>query len=173
MAVSSSAAAGRPATRWSPDCAAYGIYGQNDSGTAVGGQTTSPNGTGVYGQNDGGGVGVAGTSNRPGAIGVLAQAIGDNGTALWCQGGDANTALHVEGKAEFSRSGRKMIAAGKLSAVVTLADVTMASLVLVSAQQHVPGFQVESVVPHNGSFTIWLNRLAPTGGLKVAWFVID
>ncbi len=82
------------------------------------------------------------------------------------------TALKVEGKARFSRSGKKTIQAGSLGATVTLAGVNAASL-LATLQQHAAGFTVESAVADADSFTIWLNQPAPTGGLSVGWFVIN
>ncbi len=81
--------------------------------------------------------------------------------------------MKVEGKAEFSRSGRKRIPAGADHVVLSLAGVTKASLVLATLQQHVAGYSVASAVAAAGSFTLWLNKPAPAGGLPVGWFVLD
>ena len=82
------------------------------------------------------------------------------------------TALNVQGKAVFSRSGIVTIAAGKSFRTVNLAGVTAASMILATAQQ-VKGVYVKAAVPGNGSFTIYLTGNAPTGGLKVAYFVLN
>lgn len=152
---------------------AYGVYGKNDSGTGVGGYTASLNGSAIYGQHDGGGAGVAGVSNGPGGTGVQGTAIGVGGVALMGYGGDGGTALKVDGRAEFSRSGRKRIPGGAIKAVVAVAGATTSSLVLATLQKHVTGYSLAGAVPETDSVTVWLNQPAPTGGLPVAWFVLD
>ncbi|MBA2716071.1 MAG: hypothetical protein H0U51_03285 [Propionibacteriales bacterium] len=161
----------------------FGGTGVNGSGTigvsgsggrrGVEGNCVEATGTGVYGWNDGGGFGVAGESDQPGGIGVQGTALGVGGVALRGVSTNRGTALKVEGKARFSRSGKKTIPAGSLSATVTLAGVNAASLILATLQQHAAGFTVESAVAAADSFTIWLNQPAPTGGLSVGWFVIN
>ncbi len=147
-----------------------GVYGQNDSGPGVSGRTTSPYAA-VSGQNDGGGYGVVGQSNKPGGVGVSASAQGDGGTAL--EGiSESGIALRVEGRVEFSRSGRKRIPAGAISAVVSVAGVTASSLVLATAQVSQAGCSVRAAVPTANKVTIWLTTAAPAGGLPVGWFII-
>jgi hypothetical protein len=153
-----------------------GVYGQNNGGTGVGGHSASANASGVYGQNDGGGFGVAGVSNRPGGTGVYGNAIGTGGVALLGISNDedfTSTALKVEGKTQFSRSGTKRIPAGAQNVLVSLPGVTRASIVLATLQTHVSGYHLEGAVSRAGSFTLWLNQPAPTGGLPVGWFVIN
>jgi hypothetical protein len=50
--------------------------------------------------------------------------------------------------------------------------VTSASMVLATAQQ-AKSAHVKAAVPGSGSFTIRLTGKAPTGGLKVAYFVLN
>jgi hypothetical protein len=82
------------------------------------------------------------------------------------------TALNVNGKATFSTSGVVTVAAGKNSLTVNLAGVTASSMVLATAQQRTSAY-VKAAVPGSGSFTIRLTGDAPSGGLKVAYFVLS
>ena len=81
-------------------------------------------------------------------------------------------ALKVQGKAVFSRSGIVTVPAGKNFRTVTLAGVTAASMILATSQQTRAAY-VKAAVPGSGSFTIRLTGNAPTGGLKVAYFVLN
>ena len=84
----------------------------------------------------------------------------------------SGVALDVQGPAKFSRSGITTISAGTSSKTISLAGVTTASMVLATAQQLTTVF-VKAVVPASGSFSIRLTGNAPTGGLKVAYFVLN
>ena len=106
-----------------------------DGGTSVYGLQTNATGIGVEGDVTGSGSGVYGHASGAG-VGVEAQA----GTG---------TALKVDGKASFSRSG-----------VVTIAQ--QATTVYVTA-----------AVPTAGKFSIRLTGPAPSGGIKVAYFVLN
>jgi hypothetical protein len=77
----------------------------------------------------------------------------------------------VTGTAVFSRSGSVTVVAGSSMRVVTLAGVTNSS-VLATAQQS-KAVYVKAVVPAAGSFKIVLTGIAPTGGLKVAYSVLN
>ncbi|HEY7042639.1 MAG TPA: hypothetical protein VH419_03125 [Nocardioidaceae bacterium] len=112
---------------------------------------------GVQGTNTSNGYGVQGSSVD--GVGVVASSA--NGTAL-----------SVSGKARFSRSGVVSIASGSTSKSVTLAGVTTSSMVLVTAQQN-KAVTVKAAVPAAGSFRIFLTGNAPSGGLKVAYFVLN
>jgi hypothetical protein len=48
-------------------------------------------------------------------------------------------------------------------------------MVFATIQQNQPGFHVESAVPNVGgsSIAVHLNQPAPTGGIKVAWFIVN
>jgi hypothetical protein len=154
-----------------------GVYG---SGTSDGVEGVSPTGDGVLGRNTGStGVGVHGLTGGTGsavygqatANGVGVFGVSQSGTAL--RGDSPNgTALQVNGKAKFSRSGTVTIASGTASKTVTLPGVTAASMVVATAQQNGSVF-VKAAVPAGGSFTIFLNGNAPGSGLKVAYFVLN
>jgi hypothetical protein len=120
---------------------------------------------GVEGQGDYSGstsVGVKGTSPDPSGTGVIAEA-----TA-------GGTALRVSGPAVFSRSGKSTLKAGNTTVAVKNVSLTSASLVLATLQQVQAGVYVAGVVQSvaNSKFTIVLNQ-APTGALKVAWFIVN
>jgi hypothetical protein len=164
----------------------YGVYGFSGIGTGVfglttgagtangvWGQATDYGGSGVYGLNDGTGYGVAGrATNVNGGTGVLGDAP-NSASGIGVEADSATgTALHVQGKATFSRSGIVTIQAGNDSRTVTLAGVTTASMILATSQQN-KGVYVKAAVPGTGSFTIRLTGNAPTGGLKVAYFVLN
>jgi hypothetical protein len=123
-----------------------GVHGLTDSGTD----------SGVLGENAGGGPGVQGVSKN--GVGVLAS---------------GQIALKVNGPAVFSRSGTLTIAAGNTSAT-RRAALTSASLVLVTAQNDVPGTVIRSAVPDAvlGAFTVNLGG-AVSGDVTVAWFIVN
>jgi len=64
------------------------------------------------------------------------------------------------------------VSSGHKSVTVTLAGVTTSSLILATMQQILGSITVLAAVPAAGSFTITLTG-APTGNVKVAWFVIN
>ncbi len=144
-----------------------GVQGQS-GGTAVYGLNTGATGIGVRGETSGSGSGVYGLSNDAG-VGVFGDA--PNGTGVLAHSTNG-TALSVTGKAKFSRSGVVTFAAGTSSKTVTLAGVTTSSMVLATAQQNTTRM-VKAAVPGTGSFVIKLNGTAPTGGLRVAYFVLN
>jgi hypothetical protein len=153
-----------------------GVWGETFAvGTANGvyGQANDYGGSGVFGQNDGTGYGVAGrATNVNGGTGVLGDAP-NSASGIGVEADSATgTALNVQGKATFSRSGLVTILAGKNFRTVALAAVTTASMILATSQQN-KGVYVKAAVPGTGSFTIRLTANAPTGGLKVAYFVLN
>lgn len=85
---------------------------------------------------------------------------------------DAGTALRVQGKAVFSRSGRVRIRAGRSTKTVSLAGVASGSLVFAVLHSKRSGVYVSSVVPGSGAFTINLNK-APSKDTYVAYFVLN
>ncbi len=114
----------------------------------------SGNGTGVHGHGGGGD-----EPAQPAKTGVFATASADG------------IALQVLGKVLFSLSRRVTIGKGQSKLKVTLAGVTSTSMVLATLQQNRAGVFVQSVVAAGGSFTIYLNKAAPSKTL-VAYFVI-
>jgi hypothetical protein len=81
-------------------------------------------------------------------------------------------ALRVDGKAQFSRSGRKSIGTGKSSLKVTMPGVTSQSLVFAVLASNRSGRYVRAVVPTTGSFTIYLNTTLSSASW-VAYFVVN
>jgi hypothetical protein len=134
-----------------------GVAGFSSTGTAVFGLTSSASQSAVSGQSLDAGPGVLGFSSK--------------GTGVRASG---KTALDVDGPAVFSRSGTLTIAAGQKSATKQGVDLTDASIVLVTAQNDVPGVAVRSAVPHvsSASFTVRLNK-APTKAVTVGWFIVN
>jgi hypothetical protein len=160
-----------------------GTTGVSGSGTENGVEGTGANG--VYGegtengvQAKGGTFGVFATGSDYGVYasapshGVFGQATSSGGAGIDASGSNGALALRVTGKAKFSRSGITTIAAGASSKTISLGGVTTASMVLATSQQNSSVF-VRSAVPASGSFTIRLSGPAPTGGLKVAYFVLN
>jgi len=144
-----------------------GVYGLSIStGNGVQGETGSDIASGVYGQNDGSGYGVAGRAN--GGVGVLADST--NGTAL-----------DVNGKARFSRSGLITISYPAKTAVISGLPLTNKSLVLATIQRFLAGVYVVAASPtlsgSSNSFTIYLNKAPGTSSnpksVTVGWEVIE
>ena len=81
-------------------------------------------------------------------------------------------ALEVVGKARFGRSGRKSIAKGKSSVVVTLAGTTTTSKLFAVLASNRGGRWVRAVVATAGTFTIYLNS-SVTSKSTISWFVLD
>jgi len=123
------------------DCPDFGVIGSSD-------------GVGVFG--DGFEVGVLGFA-EPGGIGVVATVADSTARAL-----------RVEGKAEFTRSGRTTISAGHSSKAVTLAGCTSSTLVLAVLSTNRSGRYVRAVVPASGKFTIYLNT-SVSSSTAVTW----
>jgi hypothetical protein len=138
-----------------------GVHGIAASSNNVGVVGIGVGGTGVQGSSSGSGFGVAGGA-EPGGVGVFAVNAG-NGTAL-----------QVSGKAAFSRSGHLTVGAGSSKVTKTSIDLTAASLVFATLQQHRDGVSVSAAVPDvaGSSFTIHLTK-AVTASTKVAWFVLN
>jgi hypothetical protein len=143
-----------------------GVYGFSTSGAGVAGSSLSRIGVqgdsasdvGVYGASYESGVGVFGWSQD--GTGVRAQAGG--------------TALRVDGKATFSRSGRLTLQAGQSSVAKTNVTLSRYSMVLALLQTNRAGIYVRAVVPSpsTSSFRVYLNAAVP-GTTNVAWFVLN
>jgi hypothetical protein len=126
------------------------------TGPAVAGQSSKAGGRGVQGRGENGAIGVQGLS--------------DTGIGVYAESGPG-VALHVVGKATFSRSGLATIKAGSKTVTVRMAGVTSASLVLATLHQAAGPVAVASAVPSSGSFTIHLTR-APASGVQAAYLVL-
>ena len=162
------------------------IIGQNNNvngGVAVEGFNQAPNWVAVWGhhaQDSFGygvegeapiGVGVLGKGSDSGVKGSTDSAAGSGVRAENTAGGNA---LTVTGKASFSRSGLITIAAGANSFTQTGVALSSSRFILATLQTKGAVF-VKAAVPNPAanSFTIYLSKLAPTGGVKVAYFIGD
>jgi hypothetical protein len=127
---------------------------------------------GVLGAAPSDGDGVRGTSVQ--GIGVRGLASGSGGTGVLASSGSDGTALQVDGKAEFSRSGSLTIPAGSSSVTQTGIGLDSQSLVLATLQENQSGLWVQSAVPdeNGGSFTVFLNHKTNVDTV-VAWFVVN
>jgi hypothetical protein len=112
---------------------------------------------GTYGE---GFVGAVGYSEAAGGAGV--EAIGGTSSAV---------ALHVVGRAEFTRSGRTSVGAGKAKKEVTLAGCTTSTLIIATMAANRSGRWVRAVVPASGKFTIYLNS-SVSSSTQVAWIAL-
>jgi len=159
----------------------YGVYGTTGSGAAaifgynahndgVVGSSAAPAHSGVWGTNSGGGYGVSGSTGGASTAGVWGV---NSGTGIGVRAtSSAGTALRVEGKASFSRSGKTKILAGHSSKAVSLSGVTSGSLIFAVLTSNRSGRYVRAVVPGSGSFTIYLNT-SVTSDSYLAWFVLN
>ena len=169
------------------DIVDVGVYGQGPStprdGIGVFGQVQAAGGTGVvgiggwgvYGYGDVGVVGDSfpGATGLYGHVGAEAPAIPPPSVAVYASApSTAHTALRVNGKASFSRSGKLTIGAGRSSIGKTLAGVTTSSLVIATLQTYRAGVYVAAATPALGSFRIRLNK-AVTGSTVVVWMILN
>jgi hypothetical protein len=148
----------------------YGVRGFTDTGTGVYGANFGATGIGVYGQTGGSGSAVYGEATASG-VAVFGKST-TNGTAL--RGDSASgTALQVNGKAKFSRSGLLTLAASAASITKTGVPLTSASYVLATLQTNTAGLFIQGAVPNpaGSSITIYFSKTAPAG-TRVAWFVV-
>jgi len=162
---------------WSPsvfdpsDLALTGVYGYapagdqvNNAGTGVWGDSwdTGVYGTGATGVAGDGYWGVFGRANpNPGSVGVYAYAPTTS-----------STALYVNGKAHFTRSGHTAVSKGKTSLKVTLAGTSSASKVFAVLGSNASGRYIRAIVPASGSFTVYFNT-SLAAAAYVNWFVLD
>jgi hypothetical protein len=148
-----------------------GIFGFSPAGDGL---TTV--GTGVWGDSEDYGVygsGTWGVFGR-GAVGVEGDANSQTGSVgVWAYApSTAQYALRVNGKVNFTRSGRVSMLSGKSLKAVTLAGTTSSSKVFAVLATSESGRYVRAVVPAAGKFTIYLNTTL-TSSAVVSWFVLD
>jgi hypothetical protein len=110
----------------------------------------------------GNGEGIAVRARTKNGIGVYAEATGGYG-------------LQVEGRAVFSRSGRATVAASNSSRTVSGYPISPPTLVVATIQGNHPGYYVRGVSLSDAqdTFTIRLNKAAPTGGIQVGFFIVN
>ena len=150
----------------SSNVALTGVYGYSDPSNTAGFV-----GAGVWGESDDfgvigdGAVGVFGD----GFIGALGVAEDIDGVGVLASTNVSGArALRVEGRAEFTRSGRATLPAGASKRVVALAGCTASTLIIANIAANRSGRYVRAVVPASGSFTIYLNR-SVASSTPVAW----
>jgi hypothetical protein len=149
----------------------YGVYA---TGTAVGISGLGLTSDGVQGQAGDGANGVFG-SNFGAGVGVRGESQSGPGVVAKSTSG---VALRVAGRAQFSRSGRAVVAgttaAPKSSVVISNVYLSSKSLVLATPQTNRIGVWVEAAVPNVSAktITIYLNKAVPVS-YPVAWFVIE
>ena len=158
---------------WGDSGQGFGVFGSGDigvGGSGFIGVNASPVGAGAIGLFAGAGngeaaiYGYAGTTQPPAPI---------QNVAIQARAGSTSqVALNVTGKAQFSRSGRTTMSAGSKKKTITMAGVTTASYVVATLQTKLDGVYVQSVVPANGSFAIYLNKSTPSSTV-VGYMVIN
>jgi hypothetical protein len=135
------------------------------------------------------GAGVYGRANGESAVGVHGSAYGATGVAVAGNGkgtatggyfdAESGTALQVDGKTEFSRSGRASVPANRTYADITVPGGLSASKssVIATIQAYRPGVAVSCVrlnYPSAGKARIYLTKVASTTHTTpVGWLVID
>lgn len=164
-----------------------GVIGNSGSGNGVYGHTSSAVASGVYGQNKHKGYGVAGRSNA-GPFGGAAATLGENtadGIGVWARSAHGIAlfadpvnsdaiAIRAQGVAQFMRSGKLTVKAGKSAVTKTGIRIDAGTLVLATLQQDRPGVYVRSAVPNaaGDSFTIRLSEVVASD-TKVGWFLVN
>jgi hypothetical protein len=143
-----------------------GVYGYSDPSLVDGFV-----GAGVWGDSPDfgvigtGGIGVLGDA----FIGVIGAATDATGVGVLATTDVAGArSLRVEGRAEFTRSGRATIAAGASKKVVSLGGCTSSTLIIANIAANRSGRWIRAVVPASGSFTIYLNTSVGSA-TPVAW----
>ena len=130
-----------------------GVWGDTQEGVGIYG--SGPNG--VVGV---GGWGVYGFSEVIGGVGVYADAVAPA------------IALHVHGKAHFSRSGKASVGKTRTSVSVSVPGATSASMVLATIQANKIGLYIKGAVATANKITIYLSKKPPTT-VRVAYIVLD
>jgi hypothetical protein len=173
-----------------------GVYGSSltDSGVEGHGPTNGvygEGGNGLYGvgtengvQAKGGTFGVFaegddyGVFARAPSYGVFGQATAPGGTGVAAQADKDATALSVQGKARFSRSGRAVVygtkSTPKRRVVVLHVDLTSKSVVLATPQTNEPRVWIQSAIPRvsKNRIVIHLNR-AVARKYSIGWMVVE
>lgn len=155
----------------------HAIWGYADGASAFGlfGQAEKERGVGVVGQNlTSDTIGLLGAPKH-GVEGRAPNAIGYVGVRASAPA--AATALSVDGRAQFSRSGKASVPAGKSFVVVTVpGGLSSASLVLATPMINRIGVYVQSAVPNaaTGQVRINLNKIASaSASTPIAWIVLS
>ncbi|HLX34104.1 MAG TPA: hypothetical protein VKR30_02560 [Candidatus Limnocylindrales bacterium] len=155
--------------------AGAGVRGGSNGGSGVYGFTgsalTPKAKTGVYGEGNTDSLSRGVWGSTAAGQGVRGEAT-TSGVGVYAAAPATGIALRTAGKVIFSRSGRVSMAAGTSSKTVSLAGVTTGSLVFAVLATSASGRWVRAVVPHSGSFTIYLNTTLAALA-TVSWFVLN
>jgi len=158
---------------WGDSGQGFGVFGSGDigvGGSGFIGVNANPAGAGAIGLFAGAGTGEAGIYGYAGTTQPPAPI---QNVAIQARAGSTSqVALNVTGKAQFSRSARVTMSAGSKKKTITMAGVTTASYVVATLQTKLDGVYVQSVVPANGSFAIFLNKSTPSSAV-VGYMVIN
>ncbi len=165
----------------------YGLAGRSNLSDGIIGRTFAAEKSGVVGEaNSESAAGVEGRNLASGAKGSLATGfagvlgsvpstdglIGVHAFAL-----DPATALGVDGKATFSRSGKASVPKGRSSVdVAAPGGLDASSLVLAVPMASRAGVFVQAVTPNpaTGTFRIIFNKIASSSlSTPVAWFIVN
>ncbi len=174
------------------NCAASGTIVKSTTPDAAFAAEATNGEAALYGTNSSTGLipafGVWGTSGDIGVYGSGAV-IGVGGDSTTGTGVSASsldgTALNVDGKAVFSRSGVATVAGTaaspknsvqvRLPKISSTNRITVKSMMTALLQDHVPGVYVVAAVPNvsGNYFTIYLNKAVTTSVGPIAWMVTE
>jgi hypothetical protein len=112
-----------------------------------------------------------GAKDVPSAQAVGVYGVSGIGIGVYAKA-DTGTALYVDGRARFRRSGRVYVPARSSHVTVTMSGVTTSSWVIATPQQNRTGVFVQAVVARTGSFTIYLSKTVSLRTL-VGYLVIN
>jgi hypothetical protein len=150
----------------------------NTGGWGLHGSAQGTNGVGLFATTSGhqSQIAVDAVANSGNGEGYAVRARTKNGVALYGQvTGTGGFGLQVDGPAVFSRSGRVTIPAGQSSVTVTGHSIIATTLVIATIQGNVASRYVRGVSVNDAAntFTIRLNKVAPTGGVVVGYFIVN
>jgi hypothetical protein len=162
-----------------------GVQGESNAGIGVVGTTGSQTQPGIRGASPATGVygvsvtGIATPPTPPAKTGVFGYSATDAsstgvhgksvaGTGVRAEAGAAGTALRVDGRATFSRSGLLTMATGAARITKAVAGLTSGSLVFAVVKSGSGDVWVRKVSPTAGSFTVYLNKAVGTA-TTISW----
>jgi hypothetical protein len=175
-----------------------GVYGYSNYGAGVYAYSAKRNGVWGYTASNAGHAGIVGQAADVDAYGGFATNLA-SGTKVYLAGawagvlseapsspdavavaaraGIGATALEVQGRAKFDRSGRASVAAGRSFVDVQIpGGLTGSSLVVATPMLNRAGVYVQSAVPNpsTGNVRINLNKVPSSNSpTPIAWFVIN
>ncbi len=155
------------------------VQGHNSlsSGQAVVGSVSGVDGIGVAARTTGhySQIAVEADVTAGNGEGIAVRARTVNGIGLYGEATLGGYGLQVVGRAVFNRSGKTTISGGSSSKTVSGMAMTGVTIVVATVQGNPAGVWVKnvSVSDPNNTFTIRLNKAAPSGGVTVGYFVVN